>query len=264
MGPEVDLARSFVADTHERYGRHLVDLLVHALDKPKTPVNALDLACGVGAATLEVGKVLPATSRIVAISDDRKSLTHFHRTLPPELRSQVFIRKERAQRLPFALSSFDVAWACLPTRLLDQPRTVIRQGLRVLRPGAMLALCAPLDGSFLELIAAAGRELSLQQLIAQRPQLQTLDEWQETMRRAGGSEIGAERATFQLRATPPLSRDRLLALHLSPLWLGKTAASDAELGQLDRILDEPLTVSVHIGCVYARRGLAEIEEKSVT
>ena len=64
MSPEVDLPRTFVADVYERHARHFVDLLVRTLERPKGPVNALDLSCGVGFATLEVARILPATSRI--------------------------------------------------------------------------------------------------------------------------------------------------------------------------------------------------------
>jgi len=267
--PAADLAKSFVADVYARHARHFVDLLIHTLDKPKLPPQALDLACGDGFATLEVLEQLPKNSRIIALSDDRFALRELHNKLDKRPDHLVFPRKERPDRLPFALSTFDLAWLCLPTRVYDPVKPIIRQALRALRPGGQLVICVILRGSFVELTNALGalehyndRNLSIQHILAQRPPLNDLEEWEALLHRCGGIEISANKATFELVIEPPASKDRLVARHLLPVWLGREYDDST-----DRLLDTALTqrtiANVVVGCLSVRRGLAEIVDSSV-
>ena len=262
LSTESELARSFNSDVVERHARPFVELLERTMDWPTEPVRCLDLACGTGYATLPLlGKLAPE-STIVAISDDRFALKELHKALDADLRVRVYPRKENPSRLPFAAGVFDLVWGIYPTQPVEPAETVLRRALRVLRPGGQLAIAVPLQGSFLELIQGIGLRDSdaIQRVIAEATQLDSLDGWQQLLRKCGGVDVRADTATFTLRAEPPLSQDRLLSRHLLPLWLGETA-NDATDQLLDSTFAEPLDVVVRLGCIHGRRGGEMIEDE---
>ena len=48
-------------------------------------------------------------------------VVELHAKIDDDLRERIFLRKEDPARLPFAPATFDLAWACMPTRLLNPP-----------------------------------------------------------------------------------------------------------------------------------------------
>ena len=74
--------------------------------------------------------------------------------LHPCISAASIIAKEHRDRLPFANGVFDLVWATLPREQLKPARGVLRQALRVLRPGGQLLITAPLVATFAELCAA--------------------------------------------------------------------------------------------------------------
>lgn len=255
---ESELARTFNEDVVERYARHFIEHLIATLRIPDDEARLLDLACGTGFGTIPLLDALPESSIIVALSDDRFVLKEFHRVLDGRLRARIFPRKENLSRLPFADATFDLACACLPCRLWEPPQPVLREVFRVLRPGGAFAVCVPLRGSFFELqgaICSSGDgddQLAMQRVLAQSTRLADADEWLKLISRSGGSDVRLKRSTFKLIIEPPASKDRLIALHLLPLWLSEgEKKSPAEA--LDTAILEPLKVTVHVGCIAARR-----------
>ncbi len=257
--PDLELARSFNADVVERYGRRFVEFLVESLEIPSHPVRALDIACGTGYGTLPIFAALPEGSTVVALSDDRFRLKEFHKVLEPKLRRAIFPRKENLQRLPFAKATFDLVWACYPTHLPTEIKPVLLQALRVLRPGGQLLLCVPLRSSFLELMQALGSAASadsshtIQRLVADTTHLNDADEWSKLLIQCGGTTVGVERTRLEIEIEPPASKDRLIVQHLRTMWLGGSGSTEIE-PLLDAAIAEPLSVTVHVGCVRAQRG----------
>jgi len=264
LSTESELARTFDDEVVERHARHFVSLLQSTLEIPNDKVRALDLTAGTGYATLPILEALPAASQVIAISDDRFRLKELHKKLTSEMRRRVFPRKDTLQRLPFADHAFDIVWACWPTRIPTPVAPILRQALRVLRPGGQIAVVVPLHGSFIELIQALGSsdssdgEITVQRLVAETPQLDDSGKWTKLLTRCGGIEARAEKSTFEITVEPPASKDRLIARHLLPLWLGEGTKDVDDL--LDRSITETLQVSVRVGCITARRGAVEIEE----
>lgn len=256
---DLELARSFNEDVVERYGRRFVEFLVESIEIPSHPLRALDLACGTGYGTLPILAALPEGSTVVALSDDRFRLKEFHKVLSAQLRRKIFPRKENLQRLPFAKATFDLVWACYPTRLPENIKPILLQALRVLRPGGQLLLCVPLRSSFIELMQALGSTSStdsshtIQRMVADTAHLNDADEWSKLLIQCGGTTVRVERTRVEIKVEPPASKDRLITQHLRTMWLGGSGTTEIE-PLLDAAIEEPLSVTVHVGCVSAQRG----------
>ncbi len=258
-------------DPVERYQHHFVHIVERNLDRYEQPINALDLSCGTGGSTLTIHRRLPKGSRIVALSEDRAQLRVFHEQLSRELRRVVFPRKHLRTRLPFAPGVFDLVWAALAREQLQPARPVIRAALRVLRPGGLLLIAAPLRATFAELATALGPSLKghehdpvFHALIEQPPELVDADSWREDMIKSGAVEAEVRRDTIELTLSPPLSNQRLFAEQLLPLWLGKnTELKETALKLLDVTVKNPITVPMHVGCVRGRRGASDLEASSI-
>ncbi len=257
MSTELELARSFTDDVVERYARHFVEILCESLTQIAQPVRGLDLACGTGFCTLPVFAALPPGSSIVALSEDRFALKEFHRVLSPEDRTSIFPHKEKVERLPFADKSFDLVFACLPNQIWDKERPVLREAMRVLRPGGKLAIAAPLTGSFLELQSAIGASVAqeehraMQRIMAEMTHLVNAESWIKQIGRCGGSEITAEKRIFKLEVGAPPSEDHLVSRHVLPLWFGKSQSDETDAA-LDAAINEPLETTVRVGCIVAK------------
>ena len=266
-GPLQDLSD----DPVERYQHHFILLIERNFDAFDRPVTALDLACGVGTSTLTLVRKLPPGSRVVAISEDRAEVKIFHEQLTKEQRRFIFPRKEKRERLPFAPGIFDVTWATLAHERLRPPRPMVRAALRVLRPGGLLLLTAPLRATFGELVKALGPSLTGHEshpafaaLIAEPPDLLGGDAWLADMKRCGAIDVEVKSETIEMTLTPPLSRQPVFTQNLLPIWIGN---NEVLLAQALRLLDEtvkaPLNTTVHIGCIRGRRGTSDIEDSSI-
>lgn len=257
MSIESELAKTFDEDVVDRYGRRFVQLLAGVCGEVSAPVKALDLLCGTGHGTLQLADVLPEGSTVVALSDDRFSLKRFHDKLSPQRRRSIFPRKENLQRLPFADNTLDLVWGCFATQVPQPLRPVLRQATRVLRPGGKLHFAAPLQGSLLELMdlvseANRDRELSLPRLLGESGQLVSGEEWTQLLEAVGAKDVRLERSTFKLLIEPPPSKDRLIARHLTGLWLGQTGWKESDQW-LDCAVTQPLETTVHVALISATK-----------
>ena len=268
---DAELARSFDAEVIPRYGRLFTELAGGALPKHQESLAILDMACATGFALLPLLAAVPKASRVVAISDDRFALKVLHAQLSPELRRHLFVRKEDPRRLPFGNAVFDWAYACWPTRLPENVKQVVRQALRVLRPGGTLTLVAPLENSFIELTTAtmaAARASGIsdaERVLGERPALLSLDGWEKLVTRSGGIEVRSSKAEVSIPTLPPVSKDPLFAKHVAPLWLGTQLDDVPGLGDaLDRAQAGAgaLSVSAQIGCIQCTRGLDELSDST--
>lgn len=266
-GPMVALSD----DPVERYQHHFVHLIQRNLHDYDHPVLALDLACGIGLPTLTLYPTLPEGSRVVALGDDRADLKLFHDQIPKNLRHLIFPRKERRERLPFATDIFDIVWASLPSEQPDPLRGILRQALRVLRPGGQLAIAAPLRATFAELANAISPSLQghsdnevFSALLSEPPQLLGSDDWKDNLQKCGAMEIQVIRDTIEMNIPPPVSSQLLFSRYLLPLWLGDDPSMQARaLRLLDEAVTDPLAITIHVGCILSRRGLSEIADDSV-
>jgi SAM-dependent methyltransferase len=257
-------------DPIERYQHHFVHLVERHLDRYEQPVTALDLDAGIGQSTLTLLARFPAGSRVVALSSDRADLRLFHEQLDREQRQRVFPRKERRDRVPFAAHVFDVVWGALAREQLKPLRGVLRQALRVLRPGGQLVLSVPLRATFAEMAKAISPNLLPHQqdpgfaiLMTAPTELADPDGWRETLLRCGAIEPEVKTETVEIGLAPPLSSQALFCRFLLPLWVGEgPEAQGKALRLLDVCLTTPLQVTVHLACVCARRGLMEIKDET--
>lgn len=251
---ESELAKSFNEDVVERHAKHFLGLIAAHIGSRDAPVRALDLMCGTGYATVPLLEKLPPGSSVVALSDDRFSLKQFHQVLTADHRQQIFPRKETLERLPFADETFDLIWGAYPTRMVGNLETLLRHAVRILRPGGQLMLCVPLQGSFLALRQAFGAQetTSMQRMIAEATQLQTSDAWAQLLESVGLTQVEVDISSHTLEAVPPLSKDRLLARHLVPLWLGGVPSPTTD-ATLDAVVTDAIQIEVHLGCVAGRR-----------
>ncbi len=264
--------QSLADDPVDLYHHHFTHLIERQLRPGSGPQTALDLACGAGGAPLALLARLPPGSRVIALSTDRAELRRFHDQLSPDLRRRVFPRKERSDRLPFAGGVFDLCWATLPLAQLKPLRAVLRQALRVLRPGGQLLITAPLVATFAELCAAMSGALQAHHadpafapLMTQPPDLLTPEAWVDTLSRCGAIEPEIKADTIEVQLALPVSGQPLFTRVLLPLWVGGDEAVQQQARRLlDLALTTPISVVVHIGCIMARRGLAEIQDDTAS
>ncbi|MBI3180515.1 MAG: methyltransferase domain-containing protein [Deltaproteobacteria bacterium] len=260
-------AESGRVDALAYYEQQFTDRIAAALTPPAQPVVALDLTAGHGASTLALLPRLPQGSRVVALSEDRAVLRVFHERLDPALARVVFPRKEQRARLPFARNVFAVAWASLATDHFEDIRATLRQALRVLQPGGLLVVAAPLADTLLDLVNTISERMradtqTMRALLARTVALD-LEAWRHTLERCGAIEVVAKASTFPLTLEPPLSSQPVLAQHLLPLWVGDDVAQQAKLLRLlDTHIDTPVPLTVHVGVLSGRRGMVDIDDSS--
>ena len=146
----------------EPFGRGLLEKLEIP---PKAQV--LDVGCGTGYPLLALLERMDESSRVIGIDRDPAMLDIARRRAGGLAGKRVFLKVEDIERLSFADEVFDVAVANLVLHDTEDPRRVLSEMRRVLRPGGgTMGVTRPLAGTFVEFydllreaIEAAGAEL---------------------------------------------------------------------------------------------------------
>lgn len=132
-----------------RYGTRLARELITAADVAPGQ-RALDVGCGLGAATVELAREL-GEERVAAIDPSDEAVETCRARV-----SDAEVITAPVEALPFGDAAFDVALAQLVINLVDDPVAGAREMRRVVRPGGVVAACVwdatsmPLLASFWE------------------------------------------------------------------------------------------------------------------
>ncbi len=244
------------------YEAFFLEALAGEVERAPKPFTALDFSCGRGFTAMSLLPRLPPGSRIVAVGQDRSALNAFHAAIPPAMRPSIFIRKESAPRLPFADGAFDLAWANLATqRFHEEPKQLLRQIVRALRPPGQLLVATPLRETVTELRSAITPLVSsesgtaIRALLQEDTTLESADGWTEALEKAGVADVGITRSTLRVRLQKPVASHAVFLEHVLPMWLAEDNPYRKQVvSQLEDRLEGTLDIPVHLGCVYGRRG----------
>lgn len=132
----------------QRFGR----MLLRDLALPPR-ANVLEVGCRTGDLTLELlARRRDDQTRIIAIDPVGAMLDVARAKAGPLSGRRIYFRSESAEpRLSFAEGVYDLVVANCVLHEMDDPPAVLRDLVRVTKPGGHVALTAPLDGTFGEL-----------------------------------------------------------------------------------------------------------------
>jgi len=129
VAPRYDLMNDLASLGQDRHWRKgLVDALA-----PQRGELILDLAAGTGASSLPIAQ---AGARVIA-TDLTEAMVVVGRRRHPD---HTFVVGD-AEHLPYADAVFDAASMSFGLRNVEDPRQVLGELLRVVRPGGMLVVC---------------------------------------------------------------------------------------------------------------------------
>jgi demethylmenaquinone methyltransferase / 2-methoxy-6-polyprenyl-1,4-benzoquinol methylase len=132
--------------TYDRYARLLSfgqDPRWRAFLVSRVPAGAtrvLDVACGTAAVSIELARAVPERT-IVGIDQSAEMLAAARgRVARAGLAGRIELREGRAEELPFEDASFDALTFTYLLRYVDDPAATMRELVRVVRPGGMIAM----------------------------------------------------------------------------------------------------------------------------
>jgi len=107
---------------------------------PADAVRVLDVASGTAAVAIELARVAPGRT-VTGVDQSTEMLaTGRARVARAGLEARVELREGRAESLPFDDSEFDALTFTYLLRYVDDPRATLRELVRVVRPGGMVAM----------------------------------------------------------------------------------------------------------------------------
>ncbi|QSP96597.1 malonyl-ACP O-methyltransferase BioC [Marinobacter salinisoli] len=152
---KADIARAFGAAsaTYEgasRLQRMMGDAMVKKLaDERHSPASVLDLGCGTGWFSRVLSQV-PCVKDVTGVDLSAGMVEQARQQGGAQLSWLV----ADAERLPFPDQSFDIVFSNLMIQWCSDPRPVLRQCRRLLKPGGQLMISTLLDGTLRELKTA--------------------------------------------------------------------------------------------------------------
>lgn len=106
--------------------------------------DALDVGCGVGHWGTLLGEQLPADARVTGVDREAQWVAKAaERAAARGLGDRYRYVQGTAEALPFADGSFDLVTCQTVLIHVADPRAVLAEMVRVLRPGGLLAVCEP-------------------------------------------------------------------------------------------------------------------------
>lgn len=139
---------SYTIDEHNRERQRLLFAMVEPITRrflSGLPIRAggrgLDLACGIGQTTRLLAEYLGADGECVGL-DQNAELVRAAESGPPG-RARLEFRVGDATRLPFEDATFDLVFTRYLLIHVPEPRAVLAEMRRVVRPGAVIAVQEP-------------------------------------------------------------------------------------------------------------------------
>jgi ubiquinone/menaquinone biosynthesis C-methylase UbiE len=130
--------------------RHMLDLrdpiiqaAIQTLDFPPGS-RGLDVGCGIGIHTQTLAKAVSPSGHVTGLDISPEQIAYAREnTRDSEMSQQVSFRKGDMRKLPFESDSFDWVWSmdCVGYAPLD-PKPLIQELVRVVKPGGLIALLA--------------------------------------------------------------------------------------------------------------------------
>ncbi|MCG8518040.1 MAG: malonyl-ACP O-methyltransferase BioC [Pseudomonadales bacterium] len=148
------VARDFGAasdsyDCAARLQRHMGERLLAQLPRTLSASKVLDLGCGTGQFVPALSERYPQ-ARVTGVDLSAAMVAHARRQRAGDYQWLV----ADAERLPLASGSVDAVFSNLMIQWCTDPRPVLAECLRVLRPGGMLVCSTLVQGTLRELAAA--------------------------------------------------------------------------------------------------------------
>ncbi len=122
------------------YTKH-TDQLLDSLDLP-SEARCLDLGCGIGETTQQLANRLGGSGEVVGLDID-SSLLEVAKQTPSASDAKIAYQEGDAHDLKFEDASFDFVLARFLLQHLSEPEVVVREMLRVCRPGGIVAVQEP-------------------------------------------------------------------------------------------------------------------------
>lgn len=167
---------------------YLAEPFMEALAPQVNPL-VLDVATGTGRLPLALARHPEFDGFTIGVDLSRQMLHHATRTIYPYDHRAAFIHAP-AERLPFPNDSFDAVTCLEALEFMEEPRAVLAELVRVLRPGGLLLVTQRINTRFLP-----GKTWDEQSTLAELKACGVVDGeieiWQVDYRKVWGTKAGA-------------------------------------------------------------------------
>jgi SAM-dependent methyltransferase len=170
------LAQCYEDEILPGWDQAFVDLLLPSFptELPAKP-SLLEIGCTTGRLTEEIVARLPDGGRLTAIEDVRELIEIARRKVAAFDRRQVFFKKEPADAISFADSTFDGVLSAGLATAYDL-KVVLGEVVRLLKTDGFALLGVPMRGSFQELLDVFREVLEKEDLVPVQDELDRLSQ----------------------------------------------------------------------------------------